>query len=74
MGMVLILVVLIAAGVAGYAYLRRRGAGTATRVPWELEPREEDAVDIASRRYAAGEITREEFERIRRDLGQDRGA
>ncbi|HEY5527021.1 MAG TPA: SHOCT domain-containing protein [Candidatus Anoxymicrobiaceae bacterium] len=29
----------------------------------------ESPLDIAKRRYAAGEITPEEFERIRRDLG-----
>ena len=28
----------------------------------------EDALDVAERRYAAGEITREDFERIRDDL------
>ena len=29
----------------------------------------ESPLDIAKRRYAAGEITSEEFERIKRDLG-----
>ena len=29
----------------------------------------ESPLDIAKRRYAAGEITSDEFERIRRDLG-----
>jgi uncharacterized membrane protein len=31
--------------------------------------RRDDALDIASRRYASGEISREEFNQIRRDLG-----
>jgi putative membrane protein len=30
--------------------------------------REDSAIEIARRRYARGEITREEFEQIRRDL------
>ncbi|MDI6858566.1 MAG: SHOCT domain-containing protein [Dehalococcoidia bacterium] len=29
---------------------------------------EDDALEIAKRRYARGDITREEFEQIRRDL------
>jgi putative membrane protein len=31
--------------------------------------RDESAIEIARRRYARGEISREEFEQIRRDLG-----
>lgn len=31
-------------------------------------PPRESAIEIARRRYAAGEITREQFEEIRRDL------
>ncbi|MEK7247832.1 MAG: SHOCT domain-containing protein [Chloroflexota bacterium] len=37
------------------------------------ETRGETPLDIARRRYAAGEISREEFEQIRRDLGVPRG-
>ena len=33
--------------------------------------REETPLDIVRRRYAAGEITREQFEQLRRDLGVD---
>lgn len=36
------------------------------RVDWEGQ---DEALEIARRRYAAGEISREEFERIRHDLG-----
>jgi putative membrane protein len=35
----------------------------------EGRSREESATEIARRRYASGEISREEFEQIQRDLG-----
>ena len=36
--------------------------------PPAARPGEESAEDILRRRYAAGEITREQFEQMRRDL------
>lgn len=33
------------------------------------QPRGESPLDIAKRRYASGEITREQFEALKRDLG-----
>ncbi|HEY4686457.1 MAG TPA: SHOCT domain-containing protein [Dehalococcoidia bacterium] len=36
--------------------------------PRGREPGGESALDIAKRRYARGEITKEEFEQLRRDL------
>ena len=41
------------------------GAGASYIAPWHRET----PLEIAQRRYAAGEITAEEFERIRKDLG-----
>jgi putative membrane protein len=41
--------------------------------PRESQSRRETPLAIAERRYAAGEISREEFEQIRRDLGAPRG-
>lgn len=38
------------------------------RHPTEQAPQRETPLDIARRRYASGEISREEFEQIRRDL------
>ncbi len=40
-------------------------AGGAQAAPWHRET----PLEIAQRRYAAGEITQDEFERIRKDLG-----
>ena len=44
-------------------YENRTGSGRVT----------ETALDIAKRRYAAGEITPEEFEKIKRDIGSAGG-
>ncbi|HUF53233.1 MAG TPA: SHOCT domain-containing protein [Dehalococcoidia bacterium] len=38
------------------------------RALWGIDERSQRPIDIARRRYARGEITREEFERIRQDL------
>jgi len=45
-------------------WLVRQSSGGASQTPG----READAVELARRRYAQGEISREEFEQIRRDL------
>ncbi len=36
--------------------------------PSDHDPRQENALDILKRRYAGGEITREQFEQMRRDV------
>ena len=37
------------------------------------EPRRDSPIEVAQRRYASGEITREEFARIREDLASSSG-
>jgi putative membrane protein len=62
MGMLFFVVLIVAAGFLAYGYYRRRGGkGSFLR-------EDDEAVDLAKRRYANGEITREEFEQIKRDL------
>ena len=49
--------------ILGIVYLVKLIAGSTKRVE-----KEETALDILKKRYAKGEISREEFERIRDDL------
>jgi putative membrane protein len=64
--MFLILIIIVAAGVLLYSFYRRRGGAPL------FGRREDDPVEIARRRYAKGEISREEFEQIKRDLEENR--
>jgi len=66
MGMLVILVVIVAAGAFAYSYYRKRG--------WKglFSQEHDEAMDLAKRRYANGEISREEFEQIKQDLEANR--
>ena len=55
-----------AAVVLGLVALVRWAAG----LPWGHRAEESDALEVARRRYARGEITREECQRLRDELGQ----
>jgi len=66
MGMLVLLVIIVAAGAFAYSYYRKRGGkGLFSQENYE-------AMDLARRRYANGEISREEFEQIKRDLEDER--
>jgi putative membrane protein len=66
MGMIIVLLIAVAGGIFAYSYYRNRSGR-------RLFPQSEDeALEIAKRRYANGEISREEFERIKGDL-EDEG-
>ena len=60
--MLVLLVVIIGLVVWGVVALTRRGA------PVSRTMGEEGALDIAKRRYARGEITKEQFDQIKKDL------
>jgi putative membrane protein len=62
------LVLLVAAGFAAYSFIRRRGGHGF----FDSEKKKEEPLEIASRRYARGEISRQEFEQIKRDLEESR--
>ena len=65
MGMFFLLILIVAAGFLAYSYYRRRGGK-------KLFPQEdEEAMELAKRRYANGEISREEFEQIKRDIEEE---
>jgi uncharacterized membrane protein len=65
--MLVFLVLFVAAGFAAYSFIRRRGGHGF----FDSEKKEEP-LEIASRRYARGEISRQEFEQIKRDLEESR--
>jgi putative membrane protein len=60
--MFLLLILLVVVGWLAYRYIRGRGGKDM------FAPKEEEPLEIARRRYARGEITREEFEQIKQDL------
>lgn len=66
MGMLLLLVIIVGAAIWAYSYFRRRGGKGL------FPPDDDEALEIARRRYANGEISREEFEEIKRELEQER--
>lgn len=68
-GLLLGLLLLVAVGYVAYRFgqLKANGAET-SRSPGSRGEREDHALEIARRRYAQGEISREEFDALRRDL------
>lgn len=68
--LVLLLFLLLVGGlIAGAVLLLRPGSGLNPGGPPGLRPvREDDPLEILRSRYARGEITREEYERMREDM------
>lgn len=60
----LLAVVLLGVALVYFLNQRDQGQGQLFAPP----PRRDQALDIVKRRYAQGEITKEEFERLRQDL------
>ena len=68
LGMAFGLVVMVAV-VVGFVFLVRALWPPNPPAPYERPASGESATDIVKRRYASGEIDREEYQRLLRDLG-----
>jgi uncharacterized membrane protein len=66
MGMLVLFAIIVAAAAFAYSYYRKRGGKGL------FSQENDEAMDLAKRRYANGEISREEFEQIKRDLEEER--
>ena len=68
-GLLVLLLFVLLIGGAGVAILwfARDGSARGSGTMYQAR-REEDALEILRRRYARGEITREEFERMREEV------
>ncbi len=66
LGMILglVLFLLFVGGVTWLVVALLRGTGSAA-----VQPRGDSPIDILQRRYASGEITKKQFEDMKRDLG-----
>jgi putative membrane protein len=62
MGILVLFIIIVAAGGLAYSYYRNRGGRRL------FSHEHDDAIDLAKQRYANGEISREEFEQIKQDL------
>ncbi len=66
-GSILWIIFVVAVVLAAVRLIGGSGGGTDSRTRGSL-PRAETPLDIVRRRYAAGEISREEYEQMRHDL------
>lgn len=64
----LLFVLLIGAAVVAVVWFARQGSLDGGAAPMAPRGREDEALEILRRRYARGEITREEFERMREEV------
>jgi uncharacterized membrane protein len=67
MGMLVGLVIIVAIAIFAYSYYRKRDGRRF------FSQKTDEAMELAKRRYVNGEISREEFEQIKRDL-EDEGS
>lgn len=66
LGGLLVLVLFAVVGYIAYQFGKSKAEGSGTST---TSSRADDALEAARMRYARGEITSEEYEKLRRDLG-----
>ena len=59
---------LVGGGIAAVVWFVAQGSHTSRRRYGQEPQREDEALEILRRRYAAGEIDREEYQRMREEL------
>ena len=59
---------LVGGGIAAIVWFVAQGSGSPRQGSGQEPRRESEALEILRRRYAAGEIDREEFQRMREEL------
>jgi len=68
-GIPMMLIMMLGMGLMMWVMMRMMmGMGDHDGSHGMTDPEEDSALDIARRRYASGEITREQFEQLRRDV------
>ncbi len=68
--LLMILLILVSVFVLARVLLGRDGSGPSVQDQYRRAPQlDESPLEIAKRRYARGEITKEEFEEIRKTIG-----
>ncbi|MDA1061467.1 MAG: SHOCT domain-containing protein [Chloroflexi bacterium] len=64
---------LVALALLAYVFVALLRPAREPREPPGEPQRQDSPIEVVQRRYASGEITREEFARIREDLASDSG-
>jgi putative membrane protein len=66
----ILFLLLVAGGIAAVVWFVRQGSHTQNQGPGQEPPRQESrALEVLRERYARGEIDREEFQRMRDEIG-----
>jgi putative membrane protein len=63
-----LILLLLGGGIAAVVWFVSQSSRNSRQGPGQEPRRESEALEILRRRYAAGEIDREEFQRMREDL------
>jgi putative membrane protein len=64
----ILLVLLVGGGIAAFVWFVTRGSQPSGRGPGKVTVQENPALETLRQRYARGEISRDEFQRMREEL------